>query len=145
MKEIIKMALKGYKGRVSRRVWWNASLFWVLPLAVAFLGGMLSESSKVLGAILLIPSIIALIFSLFVLQLAANIGRLHDLGYSGWWAVAIYGIVCGIQLIPSSPVSFFVVLAILIFLGCTPGQIKANHWGDNPVQSSDDEPKTDKS
>lgn len=112
-----------FAGRARRREYW----LWVAP---ALLVGSALAAGRVGGT--------ALIIGLPVLF--AWIRRLHDLGYSGWFApviniaVNVSGFAAMGLLSPTAGglVSLLFYLAAVLALGVLPGQPKVNEFGPPP-------------
>lgn len=60
-----------------------------------------------------------LVFINFVWMVLAYTGRLHDVGYSGWWTILV----------------MFTSLLGIIILASYPGKKEANKYGDVPPKS----------
>ena len=82
-------------------------------------------------------------FSLFFIRLYA--ARLHDLGRSGWWQVALYAvqivggfviIAVGGSVVIALATVVLIQLVFTIVLGAMPGQPEANRFGPAPGQPS---------
>lgn len=105
--------LFGLQGRISRHVYWLASLF-LIALNSALLGQLLGEeqASYFQAAQTLAPFVVlATIFC----NVAVAVKRLHDLGYTGFLALAL--------VVP------FVNLAFSIWVGILPGTPGPNRFG----------------
>jgi uncharacterized membrane protein YhaH (DUF805 family) len=104
------------RGRVSRGVYWLAYLFLSFlnaVIVVQLIGGTDASYSRLAEA--LAPFVILLtLYS----NLAVAVKRLHDMGYSGFLAAALF--------VP------FVNLAFTIWVGIVPGTTEANTYGDIP-------------
>lgn len=105
-----------FSGRARRKEYWMFYLFncivsFVLGFVLGFIGGLtgmmeLTYLSYIYGLAVFIPS------------LAVCVGRLHDIGKSGWMYLIV--------LIP------IVGWIWLIVLFCTDSQPGTNKWGENP-------------
>jgi uncharacterized membrane protein YhaH (DUF805 family) len=106
--------LFGLRGRVSRRIYWLACLFIISLQSVILLqvvgGPEASFHDLAAGA-----GSAALLGSLYC-TLAVSVKRLHDVGYAGFLAAAIF--------IP------IVNLAFTIWAGLLPGTAGPNRFGD---------------
>jgi len=108
--------LFGLKGRASRQTYWLSYLLLVSLNAVIIgqvIGGdeaSFSRAAEVLGPFV----VAATIYS----NLAVTVKRLHDIGYSGFLAVAIF--------VPLVNVFF------TIWIGILPGAAGPNAYGDAP-------------
>jgi uncharacterized membrane protein YhaH (DUF805 family) len=104
------------KGRLSRRIYWPAYLA-ILSLNIALGRQILHVMREEIAGqgILLLPLIAALVL---YAHIAISVKRLHDVGYSGFLAVAV--------LIP------FVGFAFNIWVGILPGAANPNQYGDAP-------------
>jgi uncharacterized membrane protein YhaH (DUF805 family) len=110
-------------GRARRREYW----LWLVPLIVV-------QSMMAVGGY---PAL-ALLMSLPMLLI--TIRRLHDLGFSGWFApiinigINLSGLLLG-AVMPgqaASGVAGLIYLIALIALGSWPGQSRANEYGPQP-------------
>jgi len=113
------------KGRTNRATYWLAVGVCVLLYGAIYYfdGGHLSVSEVVL--------------------LIVAIPRLHDIGKSGWWAggifLAEFAVVgLALTLLPleeariATGIFTLMVAALMIWLGCIPGQTFANRFGEPP-------------
>lgn len=111
-----------WKGRGGRREYWTAmGVMFAVGLAIGLFGGRV-------GVAMLAPSL------LFMIR------RLHDIGKTGWWALAIsFGpIVPMLALLPFAPMTVLLPMVMLlslvwtIWLGAIPGDPHENRWGLPP-------------
>lgn len=101
-------------GRISRRTFW-ASLAALYCINVALYRQLVvTPEEELQGAFLLILLIIAV--SAFYISVAVSVKRLHDIGYSGFLAIAV-----AIPLIN---------LAFWIWVGLLPGTAGPNPYGE---------------
>ena len=100
----------GFKGRMRRREFWWAFLFWW----VVYLGAIIIDFG-VWGS----PNwcVAIVLFGTFIPLAAAQVRRLHDTGKSGWWIPLI--LLCPINIV------YFVWLA-------TDGDKGLNRFGSDP-------------
>ena len=99
-----------FKGRIRRREFWWAFLFWWVVYFVALvIDFMIWESPNWCGAIVSLGTLIPLI--------AAHVRRLHDTNKSGWWVPLI--LLCPIN------IAYFVWLATDVDKG-------ENRFGSDP-------------
>lgn len=118
-----KRAFGGFlKGRGNRKEYWAAiGVMFGLGVVIGFFGGSVGSAFSA-------PSL------LFMVR------RLHDIGKSGWWALAItFGpIVPMLALMPFAPMTVLIPLVVLlslvwtIWLGAIPGEPHENRWGPAP-------------
>jgi uncharacterized membrane protein YhaH (DUF805 family) len=83
-----------------------------------------------------IVAVIGLIFSLTVV-----VRRLHDLGYSGWWAAAVYIITPLLILVLreiGAILSMVMLLAYCLILLFKRGTIGPNEYGPDPLAGEDE-------
>jgi uncharacterized membrane protein YhaH (DUF805 family) len=105
-------------GRISRHVYWLAYVLFVSVSGVVIgqiLGGEQASFSRIAetgGLIVLLVTVYA--------NLAVTVKRLHDVGYSGFLAVAMF--------IP------LVNLGFTIWIGILPGTAGPNAYGNAPDQ-----------
>jgi uncharacterized membrane protein YhaH (DUF805 family) len=125
-----KRTLGGYlKARSNRKEYWLAML---AMTGVGFVFGLFGGS---VGTALAAPSLIFMV------------RRLHDIGKSGWWALAItFGpLVPMVALLPFAPMTVLLPLVMLlsliwtIWLGAIPGEPHENRWGPPPGRRALDE------
>ena len=112
----IVWVLFGLAGRVSRGVYWLCFVLFVClesAMLVQILGGEQASYYGLVSTIL--PAM--LLITLYS-NIAVAVKRLHDLGYSGFLALAL--------LIP------FVNLAFTIWVGILPGTAGPNRYGPAP-------------
>ena len=81
------------QGRTTRRDFWIYTIgTWLITLAVSLVAGLIYGATG--SETLLMGLIIIGCIGLFVLNIAyifVTIRRLHDMGYSGWWYLAVLG------------------------------------------------------
>ncbi len=108
--------LLSFSGRISRRIFWPALLAtYCLNFALYFqLLGMTREELEGIGSFLLF---LGAVVTLYV-NLAISVKRLHDIGYTGFLAIAVA--------IP------FLNLAFAVWAGIVPGTDGANRYGALP-------------
>jgi len=155
-----KQWLFSFYGRIGRGRWWAAVL---VQLAIVMAAGLLlmpftsfrpsppgapvpmQPLDEGLGALAVIVMLAATFVS-FWIGLASSVKRLHDMGQSGWWLIALYLIaVVGNALVNAGAgrgapdgagviVLMGVVLSIapLIYLGAFSGQDGPNRFGADP-------------
>lgn len=109
--------------RIDRRGFWTWSLIWLAVLAGALVWKSgLSTDWDVLTT-----------FALFglsaALWTALAIGRLHDLGFSGWWAAALLCVFFFLGGLGKRPLLFASLALFLLSLGFAPSQPAANDYG----------------
>ncbi len=103
-----------FRGRVSRRVYWlTYGYLYSVNFALLFLLLGHEEGALFHLAQAVVPFVI---LGTFYVQISLSVKRLHDVGYSGFLAVA--------SLIP------FVNLVFIIWIGLPPGTSGANLYGD---------------
>jgi len=108
--------LFGLKGRISRHVYWLTYLI-IIAVQSAVLSQIVGEEEASLHPLAASVGPIVLAVTLFV-TLAVSVKRLHDVGYGGFLAVALF--------IP------FVNIGFTIWLGILPGTPDPNQYGDAP-------------
>jgi uncharacterized membrane protein YhaH (DUF805 family) len=113
---LVLWALFSLKGRVSRRVYWLATLFLIAVNSV-LVGQMMGadEASYHRIAAALFP--VVLVITLFA-NMAVAVKRLHDVGYSGFLALTLF--------VP------LVNLAFALWVGILPGTAGPNSFGETP-------------
>ena len=106
--------LFSFKGRLSRSIYWPSLLaLFCVNLALYFqLVGMTEEDAQGPLPLVMFPIALAALYANF----AVSIKRLHDVGYSGFLAIAIA--------IP------FVNIVFAIWAGIMPGTVGPNTYGD---------------
>jgi uncharacterized membrane protein YhaH (DUF805 family) len=114
MRHTVVWTLFGLKGRISRRVYWLslALIVSVQSVVLAQLVGGPEASFNRLAATAWPPMLAASLYCTFAL----SVKRLHDIGYAGFLALAIF--------IP------VVNLAFSIWVGLIPGVPAANQFGN---------------
>lgn len=103
----------GLNGRITRRVYWLAYLFLIALNSVLIgqlIGGEEASFYRLAHAIAP-PIVLATLYA----NLAVGVKRLHDLGYSGYFGLALF-----------VPV---VNLAFTLWAGFLPGDAAANRFG----------------
>lgn len=130
-----------FKGCMRRKPFW----FWLLPyfLTCCVLGALLAltfiaaDSSAALSIFLLIVFFAGLVGTVIACY-AIFFQRLHDIGLSGWWAIAmmVFGVICAV--VDSvfdtgvfSALDSIVNLIFLLALGILPSQPEENKYGPN--------------
>jgi uncharacterized membrane protein YhaH (DUF805 family) len=108
--------LFGLKGRASRQTYWLSYLFLVCVNA-AVVGQLLGGEEASYARIAQVVSPIVLAATIYS-NLAVTVKRLHDIGYSGFLALAIF--------IP------LVNLFFTIWVGIVPGTPGPNAYGEAP-------------
>ena len=134
--------LLGFGGRLPRLRYFLLSL---IPAIVAFLTGIILAMNSGAGlAVFSVPLLVgcAVLFVLVgIVGLSLTVRRLHDLGLSGWWILAIWFVpaaleAAAVQLINNpqlgSTLSSVVALAIGLWLWLAPGTRGANRFGPDP-------------
>ena len=94
--QAVRQCLRSYaqfKGRASRAEFW----WWVLVsnlaiVAAAMVDSVLTVIFLALGVPFIGPLAFLLIIGVLLPSLAVAVRRLHDIGRSGWWLLAWYGI-----------------------------------------------------
>jgi len=106
----------GLSGRISRGVYWLAYAF-LMSLNSVLIGQLIGgeEASYFRMAQAIAP---ALVLATLVSNLAVSVKRLHDVDYSGYFALAL--------LVP------LVNLAFTIWVGILPGKAGPNRFGTTP-------------
>ena len=103
------------RGRISRQVYWLAYLA-LLCLNAVLVGQLFGEEASYHRlAQLALPYVV---IATFYTNVAVAVKRLHDVGYSGFLAAALF--------IP------FINLFFTIWVGILPGSAGANAYGDDP-------------
>ena len=111
----LQACIRGYKGRVCRRDYWLMYGAYALALALT---GVMSVGLDAIEVedIEIFMNITAL---LFIIPVAlSHIGRLHDLGYSGWWLLLL-----------AVPFLNLLLWAVIAFF---PSAKEENKWGKKP-------------
>ncbi len=108
--------LFGLKGRISRHVYWLTYLI-IIAVQSAVLSQIVGEEEASFHPLAASIGPIVLAVTLYV-TLAVSVKRLHDVGYGGFLAVALF--------IP------FVNIGFTIWLGILPGTPAPNQYGDAP-------------
>lgn len=106
----------GLKGRISRRVYWMAYLF-LIALNSVVIGQILGGES---GSFFALAETVGpfLVIATLYCNLSIAVKRLHDIGYGGFLAAALF--------VP------FVNLAFTIWVGLLPGMAGPNQFGEAP-------------
>lgn len=126
------------KGRARRAeyAWWAAFVVGV-SVVLTILEGALFGLDPLTSAPL--NQTISTIFSLAILAPSVSVTsrRLHDLGYSGWLAAALYGVGVGGSLLSLDGnelglILGFLTLVAVIALAAMPGKAGANQYGPDP-------------
>jgi uncharacterized membrane protein YhaH (DUF805 family) len=131
-------------GRMSRATFWKAQLFWLVAGVIAGLGTSLAlrrPEGAIAGLILATR-----------VQLT---GRLHDIGWSGWWSVVVWfaqlaaffgGFVLFLAVPAADPAAGLLLafggaglihLAVVLLVGLAPGTAGPNRFGPVPGTPSD--------
>ncbi|MBA67670.1 MAG: DUF805 domain-containing protein [Rhizobiales bacterium] len=117
----LKWLLFGMSGRIGRKAFMLTYLFWfsvcAIPLAMA--GRMGDEPHA--GAALIGFGLIAASFLTCWSILAATVKRLHDIGFPGGWAIALF--------IPPAAIPAIITLSVW------PTQRGPNRFGPGPEQT----------
>lgn len=118
------LLLNDEKGtRIDRRGFWTWSLLWLAVLAATLVWKAgLDTDWDVLVSFLLFGCSAGL-------WTALGIGRLHDLGYSGWWAAVFLCIFFFLGGLGKRPLLFAGLAVFLLSLGFAPSQAAANRYG----------------
>ena len=125
------------RGRTSRRFYW---LFGVIPLfsAAFVLGFGLGVVAPYAPAIVLF-SLVALAPVAIWVTIALHVKRLHDIGVSGWWMIAVWAISVLVALLVAYFLSVRAAqlssLAVWAIVGAIPGTPGVNRFGPNPARS----------
>lgn len=145
-----------FKGRARRKEYWSFILFnFLISFAFGFLGGFFNASAHgVAGIIDILGNIVSL--ALIIPGYAVLFRRLHDVNFSGWWAILpILGILisgimsgyisvsqqigtgtAGIEIIPiiATVIGFISIIAgLLVFiLTFRKSSMKENKYGPVP-------------
>ena len=118
----IKQGPFSFSGRARRRDFWLVQLaFSLFVVSTFFLLYYLVKAD---------PSVLFGLFygclPVFIMQLAVQVRRCHDLGWSGWF-------VLGAAILRALPnVGWLINLAFWIALGCMDGQSGPNRFGPDP-------------
>jgi uncharacterized membrane protein YhaH (DUF805 family) len=107
--------LFGLAGRISRKVYWMAYLL-LVSIQSAILAQLVGGEYASYYDLAATVSFPVLLVSIYV-NIAISVKRLHDVGYSGFLAIAV--------LIP------LVNLAFSIWVGVLPGTAGPNSYGDH--------------
>lgn len=150
--EAIRLGFQRYidfSGRSTRAEFWWWTLFCMLAIMIAaLLNDMLGLPSSEDGGVL--DGVVSLI--LLIPTLAVGARRLHDIGRSGWWQLAPYGLALAVILLTLvmvggvgtggvmlglmiGAVASIVLIAILIFWWVKPSQPGTNRFGPNPFET----------
>ena len=113
----VSWALFGLRGRTSRQVYWLSYVL-VVCLQSALLAQIIGAGEEGGGRGLATAAAPFLLAGSLYATFAIAVKRLHDVGYSGFLALAVF--------IP------FVNLAFSIWLGILPGNAHANQYGSAP-------------
>ena len=100
-----------FSGRATRQQYWMFVFYAGLLLSIVVIAFFLSDNSSFLFLLL------GLFLLILIPSYAIQVRRLHDIGWSGWWAL--------LNLIP-----YVGGIAVLV-LHCLPGQIGTNKYGLN--------------
>lgn len=129
------------RGRAGRWEWFLTNIFpMVLGIIAAFILGLFKGIIGDIFAIISIPVFIVAIWAV----IAVTIRRLHDLGFSGWWAIPFFLLVpLRAIVVPLSQAGhtwifwLWMVLGIGIFLVLLfcPGNKGENRYGLPPKQT----------
>ena len=119
-------------GRARRGEFWSAALMVLLPsIVLGYLAGSIALSSRSL-TVFIILSLPVAVLSLFMVPV--TIRRWHDLGATGWIAIAV-------QAVTGFPCSAIPLLGMILGIGasitclvfyCIPGKKDNNAYGANP-------------
>ena len=130
----LRATLRGYKGRVCRRDFWLFLGFSVVvSIIVGIIGFIIAAISKNISIahlfyfILLVP-----IIPMIVLSVLCDIGRLHDLGRSGWWFLIYFMVYIWLGYNDENILTI-IWFCFHAYLGFAPSQKESNKWGDNPT------------
>jgi uncharacterized membrane protein YhaH (DUF805 family) len=114
------------KGRTNRATYWL-----LLGIVTAIFAALILSGAK--------PPAIGELVLIFLC-----VPRLHDLGWSGWWAAGIIALevlvlvgaglaLSGDDLLVVAGIYAFGIAGFLIFLGLIPGQPMSNRFGERPA------------
>ena len=130
----LRATLRGYKGRICRRDFWLFTAFFYL--SIGLLSGIIFAIYKIIPeSIIPIAFLFGIcFFMLLMLNLLNNIGRMHDLGHSGWLYVALLvaSTMIGAVSISASLMGLILSFCVWVYLAFFPPQEESNKWGDNP-------------
>ena len=135
----IRMAFLGYKGRVSRAIFWGVYGIGMIitKMIVALIG--LSENPSDPNPVILVGSVLFVTVPVTL----ALIGRLHDLGHSGWWLIpaVLLGVWIGnsVESLTQSVkiVSISPLILGAVYVGFWPSQTGKNKWGEENTWDTD--------
>jgi uncharacterized membrane protein YhaH (DUF805 family) len=120
------------RGRTGRRMyWWFGVLAPLLLLVLAgfalALAGLRPQPEH--------AAVIGFAIAPFTTWVAVAIGsrRLHDIGFSGWWMLAVSGTPFISSFVLPSPFARLLLLAEVVLLGVLPGTLGANRFGGDPT------------
>ena len=138
--------LFGFSGRLPRLRYFLLSL---IPAIVAFLTGIILAMNAGAGRVLFSQPLLVGCILLFVLVgivgLSLTVRRLHDLGLSGWWILAIWIVPSAVEYAAvrlvnnpqlGSTLSSVIALLIGLWLWLAPGTRGANRFGPDPRGTS---------
>jgi len=121
------------RGRTSRRLYW---LFGFIPLvAGGFLSGIgLGIARTYVAPLAFLLAAVVLLFLMVWVSIALHAKRLHDIGLSGWWLIAVALASLAIAYFLSPPVGQLSSLAMWVVIGAVPGAAGANRFGPDPTR-----------
>ena len=108
--------LLSFRGRISRAIYWLSYLL-IVSVQSALLAQLVGAEEASLHRLAASIGPVVLIATIYC-SLAVSVKRLHDVGYSGFLAIA--------NLIP------FLNVAFAIWVGILPGTTGPNAYGDAP-------------
>ena len=125
-----------FSGRINRAKYWLVSLCNMVIMLIAVGAGLIADATV---AWLLVALIIA---ATTLSTYAAGAKRLHDRDKSGWWVLVYYilpsiisalGGQTGSSIVITGLISFAILLAGFIDLGCLKGTTGNNRFGPDPL------------
>jgi len=130
-----------FRGRVNRGKYWIAVFTYVVAylivLGIATGLGLNNPLSIVLLIIAYIPLVISAI--------SVYIRRLHDMDWSGWWVLVLFGLPIALSLLSDAMpngalflalANFVISLGTVFILGCPRGTRGPNQYGPDPIPVS---------
>lgn len=124
----LRLKYADFQGRARRSEYWWFALFTTLLFSVvgavagALIGMTTTNNSMSIVGILVVVVMILLYLAMVVPSLAVAVRRLHDLGWSGWWFLAL-----------AIPFVAFVMLIAFMMRG----NVGPNKYGPDPLASGD--------
>ena len=123
-KKIKKEVNKYFEGRINRKPYIIRSVVLWVVIATIYMVIHAYKGPDGMG----IANLLTL--PLFIVAVSLTVRRLHDLNFSGWWALLLI-------VFSASLIIQYIVFAMLVVLFIMKGTIGNNLYGKDPLESED--------